>query len=115
MQRRLPQLTCFLLACSGAATTNQGSIGAVLGQARGDGRVIVREAPPGYPAANAGVASGDEILLIDGRDVRSMSPEAIHRALQGPLGSTVRLTILRRGKIERLAVARAPLAEARRP
>ncbi len=102
--------------CGGAATsTGQGSIGALLAQTKTDGRVLVKEAPPGYPAAKAGMSAGDEILLIDGRDVRSLSPDAIHRALQGPVGSTVRLTILRHGKIERLALERAPLAGARRP
>jgi C-terminal processing protease CtpA/Prc len=52
---------------------------------------------------------GDEVLLIDGRDVRRMSADAVHRALEGEIGSTVRLTIFRRGKIERLALERAPL------
>jgi C-terminal processing protease CtpA/Prc len=52
---------------------------------------------------------GDEILLIDGRDVRSLSPEAIHRFLEGDVGTTVRLTLLRHGQIERIALKRAPL------
>jgi hypothetical protein len=38
-----------------------------------------------------------------------MSADAVHRALEGEIGSTVRLTIFRRGKIERLALERAPL------
>jgi C-terminal processing protease CtpA/Prc len=53
---------------------------------------------------------GDEILLIDGRDVRSLSPEAIHRLLGGDLGTTVSLTVLRRGQIERMTLKRAPFA-----
>jgi len=81
----------------------------VLGQARSDGRVTVREAPPGYPAARAGIGAGDEVLLIDGRDVREMSPEAIHLALEGDIGSTVHLTLLRKGKVLRVALERAPL------
>ena len=82
----------------------------MLGQSNTDGRLIVRETPRGYPAAQAGLAPGDEVLLIDGRDVRGMSPEAIHLALEGDIGSTVQLTVLRRGKVERMAVKRAPLA-----
>jgi C-terminal processing protease CtpA/Prc len=82
----------------------------VLGQSRSDGHVTVRETPPGYPAAQAGLVPGDEVLLIDGRDVRRMSPEAIHLALEGDIGSMVQLTLLRRGKIERVALRRAPLA-----
>jgi len=94
----------FLAACS----ITPGSIGAVLAQSR-DGRLVVREAPSGYPSASAGIAPGDEILLIDGRDVRRMSPEQIHWALEGEVGSTVRLTVLTHDRIERLALARAPL------
>jgi C-terminal processing protease CtpA/Prc len=96
----------FLLGA--ACSVTPGSIGAVLAQSR-DGRLVVREAPVGYPAASAGIAQGDEILLIDGRDVRRMTPEQIHLALEGDVGSTVRLTVLTRGRIERLALARAPL------
>jgi carboxyl-terminal processing protease len=72
--------------------------------------VTVRETPAGYPAARAGLEPGDEVLLIDGRDVRGMSPEAIHLALEGDVGTTVQLTLLRRGKVERVALKRTPLA-----
>jgi carboxyl-terminal processing protease len=108
VQRFVPKLILPWTLASCAA--DPGSIGAVLAQSRSDGRVTVRDVPRGYPAAEAGMAPGDEILLIEGRDVRSMSPEGIHRLLEGELGTTVNLTVLRRGKIERLAVKRAPLA-----
>jgi C-terminal processing protease CtpA/Prc len=55
------------------------------------------------------------VLLIDGRDVRGMSPEAIHLALEGDIGTTVQLTMLRNGKVERVALKRAPLAAAQQP
>lgn len=110
MQRGLPKLIAgaaavLLVAC--AAT--HGSIGAVLGQDKTDGRVFVRQAPASMAAARAGIEVGDEVLLIDGRDVRSMSPEAIHLALEGDQGTRVSLTILRRGAIQRIAVDRGPL------
>jgi carboxyl-terminal processing protease len=95
-----------------SCASRPGSIGAVLGQSRSDGRVTVRDAPRGLPAADAGIGPGDEVLLIDGRDVRGMSPEAIHQALEGDIGTTVHLTLLRGGKIERVALKRAPLAKA---
>ena len=107
MQRFVPKLTLLLtLSCA----ADPGSIGAELGQSRTDGRVTVRSAPSGYPAAEAGMGAGDEILLIDGRDVRSMSSEAIHQLLEGEVGTTVNLTVLRRGTIQRIAVRRAPLS-----
>jgi carboxyl-terminal processing protease len=108
VQRFVPKLIlpCALVACG----ADPGSIGAVLAQSRSDGRLTVRDTPSGHPAAAAGIAPGDEILLIDGRDVRNLSPDAVHRLLQGDVGTTVNLTVLRRGKIERIAVERAPLA-----
>jgi C-terminal processing protease CtpA/Prc len=109
LQRRLPQLVAVLMLTAGCAART-GSIGAVLGQSGADGRVTVRQAPPEHAAARAGIRAGDEILLIDGRDVRAMSPDAIHQALEGDVGSTVRLTLLRQGKIERISLTREPLA-----
>ena len=107
MQRFVSKL---ILAWTLSCAADPGSIGAVLAQSRSDGRLTVRDAPSGQAAAEAGIASGDEILLIDGRDVRSMSAETIHRLLEGEVGTTVSLTLLRRGKIERIAVRRAPLS-----
>jgi C-terminal processing protease CtpA/Prc len=110
VQRGLPKLAglaaaALALACASA----RGSIGAVLAQDKSDGRVTVREAPASMTAARAGIEVGDEVLLIDGRDVRSMSAEAIHLALEGDQGTAVALTILRRGKILRISVDRGPL------
>jgi C-terminal processing protease CtpA/Prc len=48
------------------------------------------------PAALAGIEPADELLLIDGHDVRRMSPEAVHQALEGEVGSTIALTIAHR-------------------
>ena len=110
MQRFLPKLVLPL--CLISCATEAGSIGAVLAQSRSDGRITVRETPPGHPAAEAGMTPGDEILLIEGRDVRNMSAELVHQALMGEVGTTVRLTVLSRGKIERIAVKRAPFAAA---
>jgi C-terminal processing protease CtpA/Prc len=92
-----------------------GSIGAVLAQSHPDGKVTVRDAPPGLPAALSGIVPGDEILFIEGRDVRSMSPEAIHLALEGEVGSTVQLTVLHQGKIQRVTLKRAPLETPKKP
>jgi len=108
VQRFVPKLILPLtLTCCAA---DPGSIGAVLAQSHSDSRITVRDAPPGYPAAQAGLGRGDEILLIDGRDVRNMSAETVHRVLVGEVGTTVYLTVLQRGKIERIAVKRAPFA-----
>jgi len=59
--------------------------------------------------AKAGLIAGDEILTIDGRDVRRMTAQEVHEALVGPIDSTVDLTILRNGEVVRLQVRRGPL------
>lgn len=103
------------LACS----PQHGTIGAMLGQ-QGDGRVFVREVPAGLAADRAGLREGDEILLIEGRDVRTMTEQDLHRALGGEVGDPVRLTLLRgddviRVTLERTAAPRPTKASDGRP
>jgi C-terminal processing protease CtpA/Prc len=89
-----------------ACAPQRGTIGAMLVQdARG--HVFVREVPADLAAAKAGVTPGDEVLLIDGRDVRALSSEAVHQALSGNVGEPVKLTLVRQGQIVRLTVTRA--------
>jgi len=113
LQRRLPELIAVLAIALVGCAASMGSIGAVLVQSHHDGKVTVRDAPRGWPAAEAGVVPGDEILFIDGRDVRDMSADTIHLALEGEVGSTVELTILHRTKIERITLKRAPVEDAK--
>jgi len=91
-----------LLGCGGG---QRGTIGAVLGQ-QNDGRVYVRDAPPGLGAERAGLRPGDEILFIDGVQARKMTPNQLHQALSGPLGEPVKLTLIRNGKVMRVTVTR---------
>jgi C-terminal processing protease CtpA/Prc len=100
----------FLLSV--ACATPRGSVGAVLAQSR-DGRLTVRESPPGHAASRAGIEPGTEILLIDGRDVQRMSPIEVHQALEGDVGSTIRLTVLYNGRVERIALTRTAHGRAR--
>jgi carboxyl-terminal processing protease len=88
-----------------ACGPSKGTIGAVLARDP-DGRLFVRDVPEGLAADQAGLRMGDEILLIDGRDARAMGPAGVHEALSGDVGETVRLTVVRRGEVVRLVVAR---------
>lgn len=100
------RLASLLLALSlSACAPSPGTIGAVLGQ-RTDGRVFLREVPEGLAASNAGLREGDELLLIEGRDVRQMTSEQIHRALEGELGQQVNLTLLRGERVVRVTLTR---------
>jgi len=96
-------VAAVLFACAGST----GTIGAVLGQ-RPSGRLFVRSAPPHLAAASAGVRMGDEVLLIDGRDVRQMSAREVHRSLEGDVGDTVKLTLVRGSDIVRVTLHLTP-------
>lgn len=103
--------TSFLLILSilTSCSPTLGSMGAVLAKNNDTGQVTVRDAPPDMAAATAGIRPGDTILLIDGRDVRPMTPEQVHEQLIGPVGTTVAVTVEREGRIVRLQVRRGPL------
>ncbi len=103
--RRWVLLAAAVMSCG----ASQGSIGAVLGKRHADGRVVVHEVAGGMEGVKAGLIAGDEILTIDGRDVRRMTAQEVHEALVGPIDSTVDLTILRNGEVVRLQVRRGPL------
>jgi len=51
--------------------------------------------PAGEGADKAGLQVDDEILAIDGKDVRSMTEEDVRKAVRGDVGSTMTVTIVR--------------------
>jgi carboxyl-terminal processing protease len=52
---------------------------------------------PGSPAEKAGLQPGDQVIAIDGQDMTGIDGELVRKQVLGPKGSTVRLTILRKG------------------
>lgn len=109
----LPETLAFLLIWGvfGAACASGpiGSIGAVLGQGS-DGRVFVREIPPGQGADKAGLELDDEIVAIDGKPVQSLTLDEVRTALRGDVGTTMTLTVERYGKRRDVKVERSSLA-----
>ena len=103
-------LLAFALSCG----PSRGTIGALLLQDP-EKRLIVQEVPPGLAADRAGVEVGDEVLLIDGRDVRPMSADTVHAALSGEVGEGVRLTLVRQGNIVRVRLDRTAAERLRPP
>lgn len=93
-------------------STQTGSIGAVVGR-QADKRYFIRSVPRGMAGAKAGLEVDDELVAIDGKDVKGMSTEDIVGALRGDVGSTVILTISRRGEKREIKVERGPFAAAR--
>ncbi len=96
-------LSASVLACGPPA---RGTIGAVLGR-RGDGRVFLREVPEHLAAAKADLHPDDELLLVDGRDVRTLTESELREALEGGVGEEVKLTLLRGDKVIRATLKRS--------
>ncbi len=84
-------------------------MGAVLGKNNLDGRLYVREVPPDMGAGKVGLRAGDEVIAIEGKAVSSMTPEEVHGALAGAVGTKVKMTVARDGQTLRFEVERGPL------
>ena len=82
------------------------TIGAVLARDNVSGSVRIYKVARGEGAAAAGLQPEDELLYVDGRDVRAMSKEELHEALVGPVDSMVDVTVVRSGKVLRLTIKR---------
>lgn len=85
-----------------------GTVGAKFSQDQTTGRVIVRNVAPSPRDVPAGLQPDDEILTIDGRDVRDMDSTELRRSLRGPIGSTVELQVQREGRIYTVTITRSP-------
>ncbi|NLJ76424.1 MAG: S41 family peptidase [Peptococcaceae bacterium] len=72
-----------------------GGLGILVG-VKDSGLTVVR-AYEGTPAAKAGIEAGDQIIRINDTDARGMDLETAVGLMRGPVGSTISLTIERRG------------------
>jgi C-terminal processing protease CtpA/Prc len=90
----------------GACAGQNATIGAVLARDNLTGHVRVYKLAKNEGAAAAGLQPEDELLYVDGRDVRPMSQQELHEALVGPVDTTVDVTVVRQGKVLRLTIKR---------
>lgn len=74
-----------------------------------DGLPVVFTVVRGGPAHAAGISPGDVLVTIDGRPVKDMPLDEIHRRLTGELGSTVSLGMLRDGAQVSLQLTMQPV------
>ncbi|MBL8602698.1 MAG: PDZ domain-containing protein [Myxococcales bacterium] len=106
----------LLLGCSGSSSPGigngggqwAGGIGAVLRHRANAGSLVLVTVPPEGGAGRAGLRAGDEVLSIDGVEVRGLSARSITERLQGQVGTRVRLGIRRDAGAEEVSVERGP-------
>ena len=110
---RLAALALLTLPWVGCGPAH-GTIGAILAQ-QPDGHLVVREVPEGLAADKAGLQPGDEVLLVDGIDVRMLDAEALHKKLSGEVDTTVKLTVVRGEQVLHLELKRTPAKRPLRP
>jgi carboxyl-terminal processing protease len=60
----------------------------------------------GTPAQAAGILAGDQIVAIDGKSTDGLSIDAAVSTIRGPAGTTVKFTIVRKGKALDISVVR---------
>lgn len=85
-------------------TTGQyGGIGALIGVV--NDKVVITDPYEGYPAHKAGLKIGDEILSIDGRNVKGKSTSDISSLLKGQPRTTVNVEVRRQGKKDNIALS----------
>jgi C-terminal processing protease CtpA/Prc len=108
-----PIVAVMLAACSSSEAI--GSIGARLGRDNDSHALYVRDVPEGFAAAAAGLEPGDEVIMIDGVYVRSLSTEDLHAKLRGPIGSEVALTLVRGERVLHVQLKRSVMKEGSAP
>ena len=62
-----------------------------------EGRLLVETDAPGSPAANAGIAEGDELLALDGQPVKE-TVDVLFRVGEKREGDTAQVTVRRGGE-----------------
>ncbi|WP_367864844.1 S41 family peptidase [Pedobacter sp. WC2423] len=64
-----------------------------------EGKLFVNEVSAGYPAFKLGVQPGDQIIKINGIEVKGKERAEVSRLLRGPRGSAVDLLLIREGTV----------------
>ena len=103
------------LVFAAGCAAGPGSIGAVLGRDNETRALHVRQVPGAGAAEAAGLAPGDEIVMIDGAYAKDLGADEIRKKLRGDAGSSVKLTVVRGDRVRQVEITRAPLRTERAP
>lgn len=60
---------------------------------------------PGQPAEKAGVKEGDQVIVVDGKSIIGLSVYEAVALIRGPAGTTVKLTIVRKGELKPIEIS----------
>ncbi len=94
-----------LASCDSPPET--GSLGAQFARDNDSRSLEVRSVREGYPASEAGMEPGDEIVMIDGIYVRGMTADEVKAKIHGAAGTSIALTVSRGERILHLDVKRS--------
>lgn len=64
-----------------------------------EGKLFVNEVSEGYPADKQGVKPGDQLVKINGNEIKGKERGQISQLLRGPKGSSVEVLIIREGTL----------------
>ncbi|SMD04857.1 S41 family peptidase [Pedobacter nyackensis] len=64
-----------------------------------EGKLFVNDISEGYPADKQGVKPGDQLVKINGNEVKGKERSQVSQLLRGPKGSSVELLIIREGAL----------------
>ena len=77
-------------------------VGMTIQQAYGGGKTYVLYPMEGAPAFRAGIHPGDVISAVDGKSTDGMSSDLVAKALKGPKGTHVQVSMIREGQAKPL-------------
>ena len=95
----------FLLHCGPSQW--QGGVHAEFRFSQSHGLRVI-DIPARGPAVEAGLRRGDRVIMVDKEDVAHMTLKEVVERLRGPVGTIVKLTVIRDGKQSTLSIERAP-------
>lgn len=79
-----------------SSLNNQGTVGiGVEVSGGGQDPITIVAVFPDTPASKGGLRAGDQIVAVDGKDVRGMTLDQVTPLIRGPEGTTVAITVLR--------------------
>jgi len=74
-----------------------------------EGEPVVETVKEGSPAEQAGILPGDRIVSVDGKATQGMTMKDVIRAFRGPLGTVVRMSVVRDSEAFEFALARGEI------